>query len=151
MNPNADVTGLVKKYPDVRKWSFQTLTSSYVCTGQFWHSLFCQGTDWMLYRSLGIKMQINISSSFWLKPHEKSEIIDLIENFVSQSWHWNAIKDFFQFFAEASWKVRNNQKEKNTVWYTIKDITDFIKFFFTADSWKVFFQFFAEASSKVKK
>ena len=28
------------------------------------------------------------------------------ENILSQPWHWKAIKDFFHFFPEASWKVK---------------------------------------------
>ena len=87
----------------------------------------------MLYHSLGIKMQINISSSFLLKLHENSEIInlkwELCITVLALKCHQRLLP---VFFAEVSWKVKKKSKrEKHSVtYYTIKDITDFILFFY---------------------
>ena len=63
----------------------------------------------MLYHSLGIKMQVNISSSFLLKLHEKSEIINLIRELcipvLALKCHWRFLPDFF------CWSFMKNQEQ----------------------------------------
>ena len=70
----------------------------------------------MLYHSLGIKMQINISSSFLLKLHENSEIInlkwELCITVLALKCHQRLLPVFLLKLHE---KSRKNQKEKNTV------------------------------------
>ena len=58
----------------------------------------------MLYHSLGIKMQINISSSFFAEASLKvrNNQFDISQS----SRHWNAIKYFFQFFLHKKYSVK---------------------------------------------
>ena len=103
----------------------------------------------MLYHSLGIKMQINISSSFLLKLHEKSEIINLIRELcipvLALKCHWRFLPDFFCWsFMKNQEQIKKRRPHCDTQLKTLKISYSF----FTEGSWKVFFQFLLKLHQK---
>ena len=103
----------------------------------------------MLYHSLGIKMQINISSSFLLKLHEKSEIINLIGELcipvLALKCHWRFLPDFFCWsFMKNQEQIKKRRPHCDTQLKTLKISYSF----FTEGSWKVFFQFLLKLHQK---
>ena len=102
-----------------------------------------------MYHSLGIKMQINISSRFLLKLHEKLEIINLIGELcipvLALKCHWRFLPDFFCWsFMKNQEQIKKRRPHCDTQLKTLKISYSF----FTEGSWKVFFQFLLKLHQK---